>query len=285
MVAYFGALEMLPAYRPRSFLFPTGFGTLGFAVPAAIGAKVGRPDARVLALSGDGGLMFTVGELAAAAQARLAIPVVVVDNSGYGEIRREMAERGDPPLGVDFDSPDFAALGRAMGCHGVFADSRAALDDALALGVRSRPPDRHPRARVARFCGVAPGGLRDLRFAIRPPVTQNPVRCSPRREPSSWPAAISAARCARRPTTPPRSASPSASCAARSRAARSSRPSRSTPPARARSSTSTARCASWRASAPATPSAAPRRRASAPARAGGGGRLVAAARPRDDEAA
>jgi thiamine pyrophosphate-dependent acetolactate synthase large subunit-like protein len=131
MVAYFGALEILPAYRPRSFLFPTGFGTLGFAVPAAIGAKVGRPDARVLALSGDGGLMFTVGELAAAAQERVAIPVVVVDNSGYGEIRKEMAERGDPPLGVDFDSPDFAALGRAMGCHGVFADSRAALDEAL----------------------------------------------------------------------------------------------------------------------------------------------------------
>jgi thiamine pyrophosphate-dependent acetolactate synthase large subunit-like protein len=131
MVAYFGALEMLPAYRPRSFLFPTGFGTLGFAVPAAIGAKVGRPEARVLALSGDGGLMFTVGELAAAAQARLALPVVVVDNSGYGEIRSEMAERGDAPLGVDFDSPDFAALGRALGCHGVFADSRAALDDAF----------------------------------------------------------------------------------------------------------------------------------------------------------
>jgi thiamine pyrophosphate-dependent acetolactate synthase large subunit-like protein len=131
MVSYMGALELLPAYHPRSFLFPTGYGTLGYAVPAAIGAKVGRPDARVLALSGDGGLMFTVGELAAAAQARLPIPVVVVDNSGYGEIRREMAERGDPPLGVDFDSPDFAALGRAMGCHGVLADSRTALDDAL----------------------------------------------------------------------------------------------------------------------------------------------------------
>jgi thiamine pyrophosphate-dependent acetolactate synthase large subunit-like protein len=140
MVAYFGALEMLPAYRPRSFLFPTGFGTLGFAVPAAIGAKVGRPEARVLALSGDGGLMFTVGELAAAAQARLAIAVVVVDNSGYGEIRREMAERGDPPLGVDFDSPDFAALGRAMGCHGVFADSRAALDDALGRAFAADRP-------------------------------------------------------------------------------------------------------------------------------------------------
>jgi thiamine pyrophosphate-dependent acetolactate synthase large subunit-like protein len=140
MVAYFGALEMLPAYHPRSFLFPTGFGTLGFAVPAAIGAKVGRPGARVLALSGDGGLMFTVSELAAAAQARLAIPVVVVDNSGYGEIRREMAERGDPALGVDFDSPDFAALGRAMGCHGVFADSRAALDHALRSAFEADRP-------------------------------------------------------------------------------------------------------------------------------------------------
>jgi thiamine pyrophosphate-dependent acetolactate synthase large subunit-like protein len=131
MVAYFGALGALPAYAPRSFLFPTGFGTLGYAIPAAIGAKVGRPDARVVALSGDGGVMFTVGELAAAAQERLAIPVVIVDNGGYGEIRHEMAERGDEPFGVDFDSPDFAALGRALGCHGLHATTRPALDEAL----------------------------------------------------------------------------------------------------------------------------------------------------------
>jgi acetolactate synthase-1/2/3 large subunit len=51
-----------------------------------------------------------------------------------------MAERGDPPLGVDFDSPDFAALGRAMGCHGVFADSRAALDDALRSAFEADRP-------------------------------------------------------------------------------------------------------------------------------------------------
>jgi acetolactate synthase-1/2/3 large subunit len=131
MVAYNGALASIPAHHPRSFLFPTGYGTLGYAVPAGIGAKVGRPHARVAALSGDGGLMFTVGELAAGAQAGVALPVVVADNGGYGEIRREMAERGDPLLGVDFASPDFAALGRALGCHGVVADSRAALDDAL----------------------------------------------------------------------------------------------------------------------------------------------------------
>ena len=75
--------------------------------------------------------MFTVGELAAGAQERVALPVVVVDNGGYGEIRKEMAERGDPALGVDFDSPDFAALGRSLGCHGVRAQTRAELDDAL----------------------------------------------------------------------------------------------------------------------------------------------------------
>jgi len=131
MVAYNGALGALPAYHPRSFLFPTGYGTLGYAVPAAIGAKIGRPRDRVVALSGDGGLMFTVGELAAGAQAGIALPVVVSDNRGYGEIRREMTERGDPLLGVDFASPDFAALGRALGCHGVVAEDRAALDEAL----------------------------------------------------------------------------------------------------------------------------------------------------------
>jgi thiamine pyrophosphate-dependent acetolactate synthase large subunit-like protein len=140
MVAYFGALGTVPAHHPRSFLFPTGYGTLGYAVPAGIGAKVGRPDARVLALSGDGGLMFSVAELAAGAQAGVALPVVVVDDSGYGEIRREMAERGDPPLGVDLDSPDFVALGRAMGCHGVLADSRDALDEALARALAADRP-------------------------------------------------------------------------------------------------------------------------------------------------
>jgi thiamine pyrophosphate-dependent acetolactate synthase large subunit-like protein len=131
MVAYNGALGSVPAHHPRSFLFPTGYGTLGYAVPAGIGAKIGRPRDRVVALSGDGGLMFTVAELAAGAEAGVALPVVVSDNGGYGEIRREMAERGDPPLGVDLPSPDFAALGRALGCHGVVAEDRAALDAAL----------------------------------------------------------------------------------------------------------------------------------------------------------
>jgi acetolactate synthase-1/2/3 large subunit len=132
MVAYFGAVGAVPAYRPRSFLYPTGYGTLGYAIPAAIGAKVGRPEARVVALAGDGGVMFSIAELAAAAQAGLPLAVVIVDNAGYGEIRNEMRERGDAALGTELPSPDFAALGRSLGCHGVPAQTRDAVEEALA---------------------------------------------------------------------------------------------------------------------------------------------------------
>ena len=140
MVSYYGAVSALPAFKPRSFLFPTGYGTLGYAVPAAIGAKLGRPDARVAALAGDGGVLFSVTELAAAAQERLAIPVVIVDNSGYGEIRNEMRDRGDEPLGVDFPGLDFAALGRALNCHGLRAEGREEIRDALEAAFAADRP-------------------------------------------------------------------------------------------------------------------------------------------------
>jgi thiamine pyrophosphate-dependent acetolactate synthase large subunit-like protein len=140
MVCYRGAVAALPAYRPASFLYPTGFGTLGYGLPAAIGAKLGRPEARVIALLGDGGIMFTIAELAAAAQLRLPLPVVVVDNGGYGEIRNEMAERGDPVHAVDLDGLDFAALGRVLGCEGVAVDDESGLTDALERGFEADRP-------------------------------------------------------------------------------------------------------------------------------------------------
>jgi thiamine pyrophosphate-dependent acetolactate synthase large subunit-like protein len=140
MVCYRGAVAALPAYHPAAFLYPTGYGTLGYGLPAAIGAKVGRPEARVVALLGDGGIMFTIAELAAAAQLRLPLPVVVVDNAGYGEIRNEMAERGDPVHAVDLDSLDFAALGRVLGCEGGVVDDRDGLADALEQAFEADRP-------------------------------------------------------------------------------------------------------------------------------------------------
>lgn len=140
MVCYYGALANLPAYGPSSFLFPTGYGTLGFGLPAAIGAALAHPGRPVVALLGDGGVMFTVAELATAAELGIALPVVVVDNSGYGEIRNEMAERGDPVHAVTFGSPDFAALGRAVGCHGVLVTDGAALGPAVAAALAADRP-------------------------------------------------------------------------------------------------------------------------------------------------
>ncbi|WP_233496029.1 5-guanidino-2-oxopentanoate decarboxylase [Geodermatophilus sp. TF02-6] len=131
MVCYYGAMTNLPVHRPGAFLYPTGFGTLGYGLPAAVGAKVGDPGAPVLALLGDGGVMFTIAELATAADLGLPLPIVIVDNSGYGEIRNEMLDREDPVHAVTFASPDFAALGRAMGCSGVTLHGPAGLAGAV----------------------------------------------------------------------------------------------------------------------------------------------------------
>lgn len=116
---YYGALPHLRTGARGRFLHPTGFGTLGYALPAAVGAKVAFPGRQVVALSGDGGLQFSVQELATAAQLRLPLPVVVFDNGGYGEIRDEMVARGDTPLAVDHAPVDLSAVARAYGGRGV----------------------------------------------------------------------------------------------------------------------------------------------------------------------
>ena len=127
-------------FTDPSFLYPTGVGTLGYGLPAAIGAKVAAPDRHIVAMLGDGGVMFTIAELAAAAQARLAIPVIIVDNGGYGEIRNEMADRHDAVHAVELGTPDFPALARALGCHAVALDSPAQVGDAVAEAFGSDRP-------------------------------------------------------------------------------------------------------------------------------------------------
>ncbi|MFI8915099.1 thiamine pyrophosphate-binding protein [Streptomyces sp. NPDC053513] len=137
---YYGALPHLPLGPEGRYLHPTGFGTLGYALPAAIGAKTACPERQVVALSGDGGLQFSVQELATAAQLRLPLPVVVFDNGGYGEIREEMAARGDTPLAVDLPAVDLPALARAYGGRGAVVRSPEELADALARALTAPGP-------------------------------------------------------------------------------------------------------------------------------------------------
>ncbi|MGW4425668.1 5-guanidino-2-oxopentanoate decarboxylase [Streptosporangium sp. NPDC004631] len=117
MACYYGALGNLRSHTPGGYLYPTGFGTLGYGLPAGIGAVIAAPDRPVVVLEGDGGFMFTATELAAASALGLPLPVIVVENGGYGEIRRQMKVRGDRVQAVDLPPVDLLGLARSMGCH------------------------------------------------------------------------------------------------------------------------------------------------------------------------
>jgi acetolactate synthase-1/2/3 large subunit len=118
----------------------TGYGTLGYALPAAIGAKLAAPTRPVVALVGDGGLQFTLPELASAIEARTAVIVLLWNNEGYGEIKRYMQERGIPTIGVDIHTPDLLAIARGFGCEAQRASSFGHLRELLQAAARADRP-------------------------------------------------------------------------------------------------------------------------------------------------
>ena len=104
------------ADRPRSwFCSGTGYGTLGYAVPAAIGAKLAAPERPVIALAGDGGLMYSVAEMASAVEANTPIICLLWNNQAFEEIKHAMVSAQVEPVGVDLHAPDFQALAQSMG--------------------------------------------------------------------------------------------------------------------------------------------------------------------------
>lgn len=116
---------------PRTWFYPAGFGTLGCALPDAIGAKLALPERKVIALVGDGGIMFTVNELATAVEEKLSIPVIIWHNHSYAMIRDGMVKRGIPEIGVNPKPPDFILLAEAFGCPGIKVDDEAGFRQAL----------------------------------------------------------------------------------------------------------------------------------------------------------
>jgi len=139
-VTYYGAMHFLPVERPNSLLYMPGYATLGYGLPAAIGAKVAAPDRPVLAMLGDGAFLFSVQELATAVQLRLPIPIVIADNNGYAEIRDAMDSRGIPRVGVDLETPDLPALARAFGAHGIQAETPADVTTEVAKAFTADRP-------------------------------------------------------------------------------------------------------------------------------------------------
>jgi acetolactate synthase-1/2/3 large subunit len=131
------AMQYLPCERPRSFITSGGHGTMGFGLPAAIGARAARPQATVVCVDGDGSFMMTCQELATAVAERLPVIVVVIDNGVLGMVRQwqemfyeDRLSQIRTPLATDI-----AAVARGFGARGYTVCDEAGLRDAFAAAL------------------------------------------------------------------------------------------------------------------------------------------------------
>ncbi|CAL76410.1 Putative acetolactate synthase large subunit [Bradyrhizobium sp. ORS 278] len=128
-----------PVYQPRTFITSGYQGTLGAGFPTALGAKVAHPDKPVVAITGDGGFMFAVQELATAVQYNIGVVTLVFNNNSYGNVRRDQRERFDGRVvASDLVNPDFVKLAESFGVAASRVTApdqfKAALETALAHG-------------------------------------------------------------------------------------------------------------------------------------------------------
>lgn len=132
----------LPVYTPRSYHLPWIYGTLGSALPMAIGAAVAAPDRQVVAIGGDGAFVFTCAELATAVQAGANVVSIVCNDGGYNAMRRHQRNRygEDHVFASDLVTPDFAAFARSFGAIGYTLQSPDDLGPALGEALAARRP-------------------------------------------------------------------------------------------------------------------------------------------------
>ena len=138
-IAY-AANEVFPMYSPRTWLHPTGFGTLGFALPAAIGAKFGVGEKPVVALAGDYGLQYTLNELGTAVEHRLSLPILLWNNDALGQIRDNMVDAAIQPNAVTLLNPDFQMLAKAYGARAEKPADLKALSVAIKAALKADGP-------------------------------------------------------------------------------------------------------------------------------------------------
>jgi 5-guanidino-2-oxopentanoate decarboxylase len=129
-LVYTGSFAM-PMEEERCWYYSGSYCSLGVALPMAIGAKIGVPHRPVMAVAGDGGTMFTVNELATAAEEGLSLPVVIWNNDALKEIVDQMDQRHIPRIGVLPKSPDFMRLAESVGCNAERATGAQHLNDVV----------------------------------------------------------------------------------------------------------------------------------------------------------
>lgn len=130
-----------PIYEPRTMMFPWGYGTLGFALPEALGAKIALPQREVIAIAGDGAFLFTGAELATAVQYQLNIPILVPNNDAYGMIKVQQRDQFDEQfMAVDLVNPDFVKLAEAFGAYGVKVNTPQEMSESIRQAFQADKP-------------------------------------------------------------------------------------------------------------------------------------------------
>jgi acetolactate synthase-1/2/3 large subunit len=141
-----------PVYRPRTYLTSSYSGNLGYAFPLALGAKVACPDRAVVSISGDGGFLYNVQELATAVQYRINVVAVVFNDNAYGNVARDLDESWGGSFGASLHNPDFMALAAAFGVVGRRAKDPTDVGDLVRDAIQMDRPVliEVPVSRMAR---------------------------------------------------------------------------------------------------------------------------------------
>jgi 5-guanidino-2-oxopentanoate decarboxylase len=138
-IAY-AANEVFPVFIPRTWIHPVGFGTLGFGLPAAIGAKFAVPHTPVVALVGDYGFQYTLNEMGTAVEHELPLIILLWNNEVLGAIKDDMTQKGIQPNAVTLRNPDFQALAVAYGAKAERPENLNALSAAIARALKAPGP-------------------------------------------------------------------------------------------------------------------------------------------------
>jgi len=129
-----------PCHDPKTWFFPVGYGTLGFALPAAIGGRLAAPDRPTAVLVGDGGFLFTLQELATAVEQKLPLAILLWNNDSLAQIRDGMKARGIPEIGVNQRNPDYVALAKSFGCRTAIPGSVKEIETSIAAAFAADRP-------------------------------------------------------------------------------------------------------------------------------------------------
>ena len=130
-----------PVYKPRSYVSCGFQGTLGYGFPTALGVKAVHPDTPVVSITGDGGFMFAVQEMATAAQDNIALVTILFNNRSFGNVLRDQKQRfGNRVIGAALDNPDFQMLAKSFNVDSALVRSPEELRPALKRAIASRKP-------------------------------------------------------------------------------------------------------------------------------------------------